>query len=443
MGTNEKQEKLNRIAKEIITLSRSTLLVNLRFMDVALSLPEPYAIDTGTLMIDGRHIFYNPMHVLRCYKTAKELPVRSYLHMVMHCVFRHMYIGSDLNRAYWDLACDVAVEHTITELNVAATAMPDREQRQARYIASIQGEIKHITAENVYSYLCRTAPEPEEVIALGGLFNADSHELWYLTGKEIESLLGLDPGQGGAGTQVSGAWQTAAQRMQIDLDTFGRRRGTVPGTMIQNLAEVNREKCDYTAFLKKFAATEEAMRVNADEFDYIFYTYGLNLYGNMPLVEPLEYKEVKVIKEFVIAIDTSGSTSGQLVQRFVQKTYNILKSTESFSSRINLHIIQCDAAVQEDAKITSRSEFDEYLKTMKIRGLGGTDFRPVFEYVKELQRGGELLNLNGLIYFTDGFGVYPTVAPDYKTAFVFVEDEYTDVDVPSWAVKLILRKDEV
>ena len=137
MGTNEKQEKLNRIAKEIITLSRSTLLVNLRFMDVALSLPEPYAIDTGTLMIDGRHIFYNPMHVLRCYKAAKELPVRSYLHMVMHCVFRHMYIGSDLNRAYWDLACDVAVEHTITELNVAATAMPDREKRQARYKASI------------------------------------------------------------------------------------------------------------------------------------------------------------------------------------------------------------------------------------------------------------------------------------------------------------------
>ena len=86
MGTNEKQEKLNRIAKEIITLSRSTLLVNLRFMDVALSLLEPYAIDTGTLMIDGRHIFYNPMHVLRCYKAAKELPVRSYLHMVMHCV---------------------------------------------------------------------------------------------------------------------------------------------------------------------------------------------------------------------------------------------------------------------------------------------------------------------------------------------------------------------
>ena len=36
------------------------------------------------------------------------------------------------------------------------------------------------------------------------------------------------------------------------------------------------------------------------------------------------------IREFVIAIDTSGSVAGETVQRFVQKTYTILKSTESF-----------------------------------------------------------------------------------------------------------------
>lgn len=115
---------------------------------------------------------------------------------------------------------------------------------------------------------------------------------------------------------------------------------------------------DYTAFLKKFAALGEAMRINDDEFDYIFYTYGLRLLKNMPLIEPLEYKQIKAIREFVIAIDTSGSTSGELVQRFIQKTYNILQSTESFFTKINVHIIQCDADIQEDVKITSREGFD-------------------------------------------------------------------------------------
>ena len=213
--------------------------------------------------------------------------------------------------------------------------------------------------------------------------------------------------------------------------------------MTQNLQAVNREKYDYTAFLKKFAVLGEAMKINDDEFDYIFYTYGLQLYEKMPLIEPLEYKEIKAIKEFVIAIDTSGSTSGELVQKFVQKTYNILKSTESFFSKINLHIIQCDASIQEDKKITCQEEFDEYLKTMKILGLGGTDFCPVFEYVEQLRKNKEFTNLKGLIYFTDGYGEFPARKPDYDTAFVFVDDEYNNPDVPPWAIKLVLQSDEI
>ena len=231
--------------------------------------------------------------------------------------------------------------------------------------------------------------------------------------------------------------------MQVDIETFARRQGNIPGALEQNLREVNRERYDYTAFLRKFAVRGEVMNLDLDEFDNIFYTYGLRLYGRMPLVEPLEYKEVKRIREFVIAIDTSGSVSGELVQTFVQKTYNVLKSTESFFSRINLHIIQCDAAVQEDVKITSQEEFDAYLEKMTIRGLGGTDFRPVFAHVDALRDQGEFTNLKGLIYFTDGYGTFPARKPDYDAAFVFVEDAYSDVDVPPWAIKLVLRKSEI
>lgn len=104
--------------------------------------------------------------------------------------------------------------------------------------------------------------------------------------------------------------------------------------MMQNLRTVNREKYDYTAFLKKFAVMGEAMRINDDESDYVFYSYGMQLFPEkrMPLIEPLEYKDVKRIREFVIAIDTSGSVMGEQVQAFLQKTYNILQSTESFSA---------------------------------------------------------------------------------------------------------------
>ena len=119
------------------------------------------------------------------------------------------------------------------------------------------------------------------------------------------------------------------------------------------------------------------------------------------------------------------------------------ESTESFFTKINLHIIQCDADIQEDKKITCQADFDEYLETMQIRGLGGTDFRPVFEYVEQLRQNKEFSNLKGLIYFTDGNGAFPAKKPDYDTAFVFVDDEYNNPDVPPWAIKLVLQKDEI
>ena len=210
-----------------------------------------------------------------------------------------------------------------------------------------------------------------------------------------------------------------------------------------DLRELNREKYDYSSFLKKFATIHEAMKINDDEFDYIYYNYGMEMFDNMPLIEPLEYKDIKLIKDFVIAIDTSGSTSGDQVQRFLQKTYNIIKSTESFYNKINIHIVQCDSRIQESVKITNQEEFDSYIKKMKIRGLGGTDFRPVFNYVDDLIRENEFTDLNGLIYFTDGYGDFPAVKPPYKCAFVFLRDTYDEPPVPSWCMKIILDNEDI
>ena len=455
-------EQMNKLARDILILSRNTLLVNLRFLDMALSQFAYHEIEDNTLLTDGRYLLYDPKYILRCYKSGKEIPVRDYLHIVLHCVFRHMFMDPTLNRVYWDLACDIAVENVITELNLKSVTAA-RERQQAPYIDAIKKELDMVTAEKIYSYLRTAYPDPNKIAQIRGLFYADNHEIWYMTGDQKTAAYGLpqsgdgqgnDQDNGGGnqngenGTSCSGkalaaVWQAISERMQVDLETFGKQRGINPGAMTQNLLAVNREKYDYTAFLKKFAVMGEVMKINGDEFDYIFYTYGLQLYEKMPLIEPLEYKEVKAIKEFVIAIDTSGSTSGELVQKFVQKTYNILKSTESFFTKINLHIIQCDADIQEDKKITCQEDFDEYLKTMKIRGLGGTDFRPVFQYVEQLRQNKEFSNLKGLIYFTDGYGPFPAKKPDYDTAFVFVDDEYNNPDVPPWAIKLVLQRDEI
>ena len=444
-------------------LSRNTLLVNLRFLDMALSRLKPVATDLTTLCTDGEYLAYDPMFILRRYKQEKEVPVRDYLHVVFHCVFRHMYIHSLMNQTVWDLACDIAVENMITELGLKSTAAV-RERQQLAIIEKLREKYKTLTAERLYRSLLDADIPEDELKRMRELFKADDHSLWYLPPEEkmqismqLRIAAGGSDGKDGSGSsgnsdgesQSDSAaaseadWENVSQRMQQDIEMFSKQQGNTAGDLMQNLREVNRERYDYTSFLKKFAVMGEVMKINDDEFDYVYYTYGLQLYDKMPLIEPLEYKDVKRIREFVIAIDTSGSVARETVQRFLQKTYNILQESESFFSKINVHIIQCDADIQEDKKITCREEFDEYLKTMKIHGLGGTDFRPVFSYVDELIHNKEFNNLKGLIYFTDGYGDFPAKKPDYETAFVFLDEEMNNYDVPPWAIKLILQKEEV
>lgn len=233
-------------------------------------------------------------------------------------------------------------------------------------------------------------------------------------------------------------WEDVSRRMQVELETHLARQGEGAGNLIVGLAALNREKHDYGEFLRRFATLHERMKVNDNEFDYIYYTYGLKRYGNMPLIEPLEYKEDRQVHDFAIAIDTSESCSGAVVQAFMRKTYNILKQQESFNNRVNVHIIQCDAQVQEDTKITSLEQLELYLEDFELKGFGGTDFRPVFDYVDLLIEKGEFTDLRGLVYFTDGEGTFPRRAPRYDAVFAFLDDGYSDPPVPPWALKVIL-----
>ena len=89
---NQPLTKAESLAREVLILSRNTLLVKLRFLDSALSQFKfvPYK---GTLATDGRHLCYDSVEILKRYKNEKEVLVRDYLHLVMHCVFRHIFMS--------------------------------------------------------------------------------------------------------------------------------------------------------------------------------------------------------------------------------------------------------------------------------------------------------------------------------------------------------------
>ena len=429
--------QVSEIASRIWGLSRDKILVNLRFLDVALSgikLVERAGVDGIFCEMNAPGeavIFYDPAEIIRLYRKHPNNIIRTHLHILMHCIFSHSYRYGRMEQELWDVAADMAVENAILSLRIAGTEIPgDRERKETLDVW--RNKVGVLTAERIYRNLKNDRLGVTELLELGNLFKQDVHEIWKTT-EDMDSL-----------EITQEQWKKLSERIKAELKSFSEDKSD-DKSILQNLEEATKETYDYGDFLRRFSVSGEDIQINDDEFDYVYYTYGLSLYGNLPLVEPLEYKDVNKIKEFVVAIDTSGSCRGNVVQAFLNKTYGILKSSENFFRKVNIHIIQCDSEVRRDTKITNDEEFEAFMKEGQLEGFGSTDFRPVFAYVDKAIENCEFENLKGLIYFTDGYGVFPEQKPSYPydTAFVFLEDDYEKPPTPPWAIKLVLPVEEI
>ena len=420
-------QRTSGLAAKVMRLAHDDILIHLRFFDATLArLTMKESTNSGCMATDGSALFYDPVFVLKCYRQDTHLVTRCCLHLLLHCIFCHSFQYDKLDAPLWDLAVDVAVENVILEMKLPGASLQQDEDAEKK-LRVLREDVGHLTAERIYRYFRSNPPTDNEKEALSRLFKRDEHMLWKPR-EELEI------------TQEQ--WRKISERIKADLKSFTRAKSGAE-SLEKNLEETTRDRYDYSGILRKFMVMGEDITVNDEEYDYIYYTYGLKHYGNLPLIEPLEYKETNKVKEFVIAIDTSASCRGAIVKAFLQKTYSILKGAENFFHKINVHIIQCDNEVQSDTKITNEDDFQRFMEYGKLSGFGATDFRPVFAYVDKLRRQGESENLKGLIYFTDGYGIYPERMPDYDVIFAFLDEDEHRAPVPPWSMKVILESEEL
>ena len=241
--------------------------------------------------------------------------------------------------------------------------------------------------------------------------------------------------------ELSKEWEDISKRTEQEIEHSSKEKQEEQGSLAWFLRLEQKKYTDFRDFLRRLSVDREEMEVDLDSFDYGYYYYGLEQYGNMPLIEENEYREGRKLQELVIAIDTSHSTKGEMVKGFLEETAGILKQKDAFFQKVKVHILECDDELRKDICLENVEDLEQYSKNFTVKGGYGTDFRPVFRYVSDLQKRGELKNLKGLMYFTDGKGRYPKEAPPYVTAFVFPKGEDIDDDnVPFWAMKLYQRE---
>lgn len=378
---------------------------------------------------DGETFYYDPELFFERYdKEGLRAVNRLFLHTLFHVLYLHMAEnpGTDKEAELWNLSCDLVVEYTIDCMHLESLTGTLKPSAQRICAQLWQGE-GSLSAEQIYEKLKVQNPDADRIKSLQKLFVRDCHRYWKMPEHEkIEKLL----------VKISCLSKTFGEGQK----TGTGRRGMEAGDREEWYEVQEQRKRAYHRFLKNFMIQREELQMDLESFDYIPYLYGLSHYKNLPIIEPLEYTETRKLEELVIALDTSSSCTRETVQRFLQETYAVLGRQEDFFKKINVHIIQCDCYIQEDVVVTCEREWKNYLKHIRIQGRGGTDFRPVFRYVEELREKGSLKNLKGLLYFTDGDGIYPTVKPDYETVFLLMREPPKETNVPLWAK--ILYMDE-
>ncbi len=110
----------------------------------------------------------------------------------------------------------------------------------------------------------------------------------------------------------------------------------------------------------------------------------------------------------VVAIDSSGSVEEELLSLFAGELEALFLSFPD----VQLDLLVCDAKIQNVYRFVSGEILD-----FSIKGGGGTDFRPVFDYIER-----ELPETSMLIYFTDAKGTFPQNEPLYETIWVVKEE---------------------
>jgi predicted metal-dependent peptidase len=106
----------------------------------------------------------------------------------------------------------------------------------------------------------------------------------------------------------------------------------------------------------------------------------------------------------VIAIDSSGSVDEALLNQFLSEVNFLMGLVNNYV----IDLIVCDDKIHSHKKFMRAEELE-----LELKGGGGTDFRPVFEYIDEF-----LDEVKLVLYFSDLEGVFPSQKPNYPVKWV-------------------------
>ena len=307
-----------QLAERALSLSRDELYTDMPFFGMALS-KLIYSSDHRlmTTATDGEYLYYHEDHILKLFKDNPIYLNRLYLHSLLHLLFAHPWLKGDRDTRLWGIAADMAVEYAIDRMDKPSVKRVMGLTRTTWY-ERLEKSGRGISAAVIYRELLDNPHDKNE--QLYREFFADDHVFWPKEKRLSEQQM-----------MIQKKWQQTAKQTE-EKRRSGHDDGDGSAAMSYQI-RASKSRRNYRDFLHRFTVLHEELQIDPDEFDTGYYIYGLSLYKNMPLIEPVETKEIKRIRDFCVVVDTSYSTSGELIRSFLRETLMLIKDSDSFSER--------------------------------------------------------------------------------------------------------------
>jgi len=370
-------------AREMITKARVQMLskqpfwgqvcMHLTFEDAGEDFPYIMGVNRF-----GR-VYYNPAKVLQL--TLDELK-GVICHEVMHCALEHLERRNGRNVEKWNIAADICVNYYVAQtFPLPLNAVRDDELAHGRCVEEVYDLLPEPERCPGYPHHCKNCKQvPHSGYGKYYCPHFDKHiEAGEEESKDGEQKEGSEKGKGIRDHANMPNWR----KIFMDAYQYAKLIGKEPLGMERLFGEFFEPQLSWGELLTRYVT-----QIVPQDFTYTRPHKKSIVCGYyMPSLK-------KQFVDAIVAIDTSGSISQEELVEFMSEVRGIFQQFQV----VRLTVMTCDTKVYNPQTITSEIQLRGY----RPYGGGGTDFRPVFKYIRE-----NISNPKVLIYFTDLYGTFP------------------------------------
>ncbi len=352
-----------------MSAARTRLILDKPFLG-ALALRLPLIEVEGdwleTTWSNGKSLYYKRIYIdsLDVAQTQFALSREA-----MHCALLHFYRRANRVKSLWENACNLAVNPILIEDGLQPT--PD---------TVFLPEYSGMSAEEIYPLLWNSDTQQES-----------SHDAAY------------------EDTQRQSMQQQQAYLSQSEMEMLASQWRQRLASAAQQAMQAGKLSAEIARLVDSFLQPKLPWRsllahhLSATARNDYSYIRPNNRRGDPAVYPGLRSEEINL----VIAIDTSGSIRDEEIEQFFAEV-NAIKG----QIRARIVLLCCDAEIAEGFPRTFECWDDFQLKT-PVKGGGGTDFRPVFDWVERQD-----IKPDSLVYFTDACGNFPDINPNYPVVWL-------------------------